>query len=450
MKYSFLFYFLFFFIKYISADFNQEVFINEVNKILNGKKYKDVDVSISINKIHPKKKFLYEKNSDLQMIPASVKKLLLSMMIIRSYPTNKIFKTEIKYSGFIENEILNGDLYIIGKGDPILEVEGFKPLFNQLKNLKIKKINGSVHYCDDYFSDKNIENEQISYYYAPASSLNCNFNIATLFIDKPFSEPNTSFIKIKKEETKDGVRQIKRIKRNSNDEYLISNISYGQVKVAVSRPGLWTATLLREGLEKNGISVLNSTIKRKDQQKPLKSFITLESKNIDYVLQKMNKDSDNMIAKTLTYHLQKKYPHQDIMQSILKISNKNMKEFSGLSSLKELSAKEISKILVQFKKNFKDFKRLLSVLEKQSFQNFQKVPRPPEDYIAYIKTGTLSQKGVNNIALYLMNKTNQDLFTIVILCDKKNNRKKKYQGQLVNPILEVIFKSFVFDSPNRK
>ena len=64
-------------------------------------------------------KYLYKKDIQLGLTPASTTKLVTSFLVANLLK-DKSLRTEVFYSGKIIDSILIGDLYIIGGGDPLL------------------------------------------------------------------------------------------------------------------------------------------------------------------------------------------------------------------------------------------------------------------------------------------------------------------------------------------
>jgi D-alanyl-D-alanine carboxypeptidase/D-alanyl-D-alanine-endopeptidase (penicillin-binding protein 4) len=109
--------------------------------------------------------------------PASTIKLLTTATVLDVYGEEYRIKTPITYTGEIQNGVLEGNLYIEGKGDPTL---GSKFVGNQLflqnwvkevRNAGITKINGSIIADLSYF-DRDATNpgwlwDDIGNYYAP-------------------------------------------------------------------------------------------------------------------------------------------------------------------------------------------------------------------------------------------------------------------------------------------
>lgn len=90
-------------------------------------------------------------NSRSQMLPASNVKLISTGLALDRFGADYRFETTLGYSGEIDGGILDGDLYIIGSGDPTLGVGGkavISSLFGQWKDILgragIKGIDGRI------------------------------------------------------------------------------------------------------------------------------------------------------------------------------------------------------------------------------------------------------------------------------------------------------------------
>ena len=82
---------------------------------------------------------LYEVRSDKLFIPASNAKIITTAVALKYLGANYRFATKVFTDGILENEVLKGNLYIKGFGDPKLVTEQLWLLVNELRNLPIKK-----------------------------------------------------------------------------------------------------------------------------------------------------------------------------------------------------------------------------------------------------------------------------------------------------------------------
>src|SRR5216110_854421 len=63
---------------------------------------------------------VFDKNSQIGLADASTQKIITATTAFELLGKDYRYKTELGYSGRIENETLKGNLYIVGDGDPTL------------------------------------------------------------------------------------------------------------------------------------------------------------------------------------------------------------------------------------------------------------------------------------------------------------------------------------------
>src|SRR5438477_7663134 len=61
---------------------------------------------------------VFNKNSQVGLAPASTQKIITAVTAFELLGKDYRYKTELGYDGEIKNGILNGNLYIVGSGDP--------------------------------------------------------------------------------------------------------------------------------------------------------------------------------------------------------------------------------------------------------------------------------------------------------------------------------------------
>ena len=89
--------------------------------------------------------------------PASVIKLVTTAAALDLLGQGYRWSTEVMYTGNIEGNTLNGDLYFRGNGDPYLTPERFWRLLNRVSIFGIKNISGDIVLDDTYFKPEPID-----------------------------------------------------------------------------------------------------------------------------------------------------------------------------------------------------------------------------------------------------------------------------------------------------
>ena len=99
---------------------------------------------------------LFELNSSAMLVPASVAKLVTAASAYESVGWDFRFDTTVWATGPIVDGTLEGDLLVVGSGDPSIESRGGGPLdewVGALKDLGIRRITGRIVGDDDAVED---------------------------------------------------------------------------------------------------------------------------------------------------------------------------------------------------------------------------------------------------------------------------------------------------------
>ncbi len=129
---------------------------------------------------------LYERNAHLLFHPASNQKLLTSAAAISLLGPHFIYKTTLACdSGAVRDSVLQGNIYLIGRGDPDLTTGDLFSLAQALAQKGIHAINGNI-VCDDFYFD-NVRwgsgwmwDDDPSWLYSRFTALTVNDNAVTL------------------------------------------------------------------------------------------------------------------------------------------------------------------------------------------------------------------------------------------------------------------------------
>lgn len=90
-------------------------------------------------------KSLYDYQAKKLYRPASIEKLITGITALDKLGVRYRFKTSLCYTGQLEDNQLNGDLYVIGGFDPEFADEGMNRLVDIVVQSGIKKINGRLY-----------------------------------------------------------------------------------------------------------------------------------------------------------------------------------------------------------------------------------------------------------------------------------------------------------------
>src|SRR5690606_10595450 len=107
-------------------------------------------MSVSVRSLEDGK-IMYQNNGDVGIKPASTLKLLTAASALDILGENYRFKTQLYYDGEIKDNVLHGNIYVKGGGDPTLQEENFKTFANALKRAGITTISGNLYGDDTLF-----------------------------------------------------------------------------------------------------------------------------------------------------------------------------------------------------------------------------------------------------------------------------------------------------------
>ncbi|MBP8275245.1 MAG: D-alanyl-D-alanine carboxypeptidase/D-alanyl-D-alanine-endopeptidase, partial [Acidobacteria bacterium] len=130
---------------------------------------------------------IYAKNADKLVMPASNMKILTMTVAAETLGWNFTYQTKLEAVGQISDGVLNGDLIVVGGGDPtILSNDGGPaPLFAEwaaaLRKAGITRVNGRIIGDDAFFDDDTLGmgwswDDLVFGYGAPISGLSYNEN----------------------------------------------------------------------------------------------------------------------------------------------------------------------------------------------------------------------------------------------------------------------------------
>jgi D-alanyl-D-alanine carboxypeptidase len=87
-------------------------------------------------------KILQSHRMEKSFVPASTIKLFTAVAALSILGPDHRFKTTLAYDGRIEGEVLKGDLYLKGEGDPFLTAAHLMTFVESLRRLGVKRVDG--------------------------------------------------------------------------------------------------------------------------------------------------------------------------------------------------------------------------------------------------------------------------------------------------------------------
>jgi D-alanyl-D-alanine carboxypeptidase/D-alanyl-D-alanine-endopeptidase (penicillin-binding protein 4) len=270
------------------------------------------------------------------LVPASILKVFITAAALDKFGPEMTFTTELLYDGAVSNGFLNGNLYIVGGGDPSLGsqlIKGAQPLDEVFKGWAaavkaagINVINGAVVGDGAFFESVQPGSwawEDIgNYYAAQPSALTVNDGLYKLFL-KPSDKVGGEAAVLRTEPYIDGLKFENHLKTGpagSGDEGYIyafpgqflavlrGSIPQGSaefaIKGALPDPALFMAQSFGFYLAKAGINANKKPFKGTPATgAELKSIAQTSSRPLKDVVRVTNKRSFNLYAEMLLRHL---------------------------------------------------------------------------------------------------------------------------------------------------
>ena len=135
---------------------------------------------------------VFRFGDDRVLKPASTMKLVTSAVALRELGASYRFPTWIKYDGAVAADgVLDGNLYVVGQGDPTMVVERMWRMIEDIKARGVTEVGGDVVFDDSYMAgtgvwipgwEKAQDLEDGPTYYSALGALSVNYNIATIVL----------------------------------------------------------------------------------------------------------------------------------------------------------------------------------------------------------------------------------------------------------------------------
>lgn len=290
---------------------------------------------------------LYDRDSSKAFIPASNMKLVTTAAILELLGPDHTFETRLEARGPIENGILKGDLVIVGSGDPSFgtwrkeDVPDAEELMKQwaqaIKEAGITQVNGAVVgdgrvFTEEYFST-DWEYSDLPFWYAAGTSGLQVYENVFRFTTAPGKEegdlatltfqPDTGYFTYENEiltVAEGGKKDADIVHRNPENNHVRfgGTVPLG-TKPFEQRGSVWdgaryTATLLLEALDREGINVRGGAVnvrdinaERIDKDMEVKLVATQVSPPASELIKIINKPSHNFYADSYLRVLGKKF-----------------------------------------------------------------------------------------------------------------------------------------------
>ncbi|MGV3522987.1 MAG: D-alanyl-D-alanine carboxypeptidase/D-alanyl-D-alanine endopeptidase [Candidatus Sericytochromatia bacterium] len=266
-------------------------------------------------------------NASTALMPASNMKVITSAAALTLLKPEFHFKTSLYTDGYQRGDTVQGNLYIKGYGDPVLNDERLQQLVQELRYNGIRSVSGDLIADDSFFDGERTGRGWKSTYGAAAysarlSALSLNLNTVEVRVRPTQSgqmagvtlKPDNTFFEIINKTRTSGGRtrlQISRQLVNGRNQIIVSGNVYvrGRTEVEtinLDNPTLYVGNVVQTQLHKEGIT-LQGRLRQGVTPNGSALLASTESPPLRDIVAELNKNSVNLIAENLLKFLGANY-----------------------------------------------------------------------------------------------------------------------------------------------
>ncbi|HYK53281.1 MAG TPA: D-alanyl-D-alanine carboxypeptidase/D-alanyl-D-alanine-endopeptidase [Candidatus Eremiobacteraceae bacterium] len=264
-------------------------------------------------------RILYEHDEHQPLVPASTLKVVVAATALHDLGPSHRFETQIVTDGAIRDGQLDGDLYLVGGGDPELATDDLRGAVHRMKAEGISVVSGAVVSDGSLYGpdavNKTWDAEDLEYgWAAPPSAItidngavqftltpDADGGLATLQVDPPGAAGKIVGGVRSVSEDADNTLRIDPLPDGSG--YAISGqLPYGAPQKywrSIAKPTAVAANVLRTMAFSDGIAIAGDASTGKAPAGASTTLWTHLSRPLSGIIQRMALDSDNHIAEQL-------------------------------------------------------------------------------------------------------------------------------------------------------
>ncbi|MDY0406073.1 D-alanyl-D-alanine carboxypeptidase/D-alanyl-D-alanine-endopeptidase [Virgibacillus sp. 179-BFC.A HS] len=399
---------------------------------------------------------IYAHLADVRLHPASNMKLLTASAALHVLGKDYTFLTEIWLNGNIVDHVLQGDLYIRGKGDPTLLPEDLDAFAKQIYHqLGIHEISGDIIADDTWYDSIRLSPDMMwldehCYYGAQVSALtlspNTDFDAGSIIVTvspgksvgdpaKISLSPETAYVKIENRSTtvkhETGENELEIVRKHGENVITINgNIQLNQEAIkewiAVWEPTDYCLCAFTEKLKQTGVHIKGIT---KTGRIPENANLVIrhESIPLNQLLISFMKLSNNGHAETLVKEMGRISKGEGSWEKGMEVLIDTVSGFgidtekvllrdgSGISHVNLIAAEQLTSLLfhVQSQSWFPILYNSLPIGGRKERMVGGTLRERLEGMTVYAKTGTIF--GVSTLSGYLQTSSKQRLIFSIML-----------------------------------
>lgn len=301
---------------------------------------------------------IYAYNYQKNMVPASNLKIVTSAAALTFLGSDFQFKTRLAIRGQVRKGTLDGDLIVIGGGDPGFSLENLEAFVQTIRENGISRIKGNIILVDDYFTPERLPigwawHYLDARYAAEISALSMNRNVVNVRIEATklgayadvTLEPLTGYVNLVNTMiTKPGEDSVIIFRPpDDNTIYVDGGIGFNHtrnIEVAVRDPAMFVGQYLKERLRASDIEFTGQCIRdRNIRVKKGSNFLILDSilsVPLSEIIREINTESVNLFAEAVLKTLGAHYLREGSFRAGLSIVKEFLRRCGADTSLIEL------------------------------------------------------------------------------------------------------------------
>jgi D-alanyl-D-alanine carboxypeptidase/D-alanyl-D-alanine-endopeptidase (penicillin-binding protein 4) len=421
---------------------------------------------------------LYDHHGEIRLKPASNLKLLTAASALSSLGVNHQFETEILTDGEINNGILEGNLYLKGKGDPTLLKADLDKIARKLHESGLTIVRGNLIGDDTWYDNVRYSidlpwSDETTYYGAQVSAITVSpdqdYDAGTIIVEvRPGSDagnqpvvtlqPMTNYVNIINNAKTVGTNEEKEItitREHGKNSIVIEgeipeNGTLTKEWVAVWEPTGFALSLFQESLKDNGIKLLGALELGKTPEEA-EQLTVYSSLPVSELLIPFMKFSNNGHGETLVKEMGKVVNGEGSWDAGLEVVKGELEKFglhrdklvlrdgSGISHVNLIPANQLSKLLfeIQDEKWFDIYLDALPIanVSERSLAGtlLNRMGFLPEGAVVRAKTGTITS--VSSLSGYVYTKSGKIIVFSILLNNLIDETKGK---ELEDKIVTVL------------
>jgi D-alanyl-D-alanine carboxypeptidase/D-alanyl-D-alanine-endopeptidase (penicillin-binding protein 4) len=296
-----------------------------VSAIIESKSATLSDARIGIAVVDPATgKTVFERDGNGNYSVASNTKLVTTAAALSILGPAFRYRTGAYTRGIDSEGVVNGDLYVRGRGDPTLGTFDLEQLASRVADAGVKRISGRISIDDTYFDDVNspprfdAQPAEQAAFRAPVGAVSLNFNSVAIVVRPSLSgsgrasvfvDPPNDYVIIKKSEVQTvstGRERVRIDVKHSNGKMRIevtgqvrSNKGIKRYRRRVDDPVAHFAAVFRKMLERRGVRVDDKRARRAEVPKKAKLLAVRTSPPMAEIVRGLGKYSNNFVAEML-------------------------------------------------------------------------------------------------------------------------------------------------------